>query len=159
MVVEVATLLNPNTHGVEKVGTFEVRHHRHLFVFGWDIAGDAEVLRVAGTLVSQGQMRGQCGRTHAWRVAQAVEKGGVKCEHALLVISRAGKVDEGRKRIGAVETGIAMEDVERRSRKKTAADQNNETDAELQTEQKALADPSARCACNCRTTFMQRLLL
>ncbi len=143
----------------KKSGTFEVRHHRHLFIPAGDIAGHAELLRVAGTLVAHGQVRGQRGRSNSRGVAEPVEKGRVKCLCALLVVSRTREIDEGRKGVGAIEAGIAIEDIERSSREKTATDENNETDAKLQTDQESLAEPATGGACNGGATLMQGFLL
>ena len=59
MCVELAAPAHGDAHDVKEVRTFEISHHFHLFALGRDVAGNTEVPRIAGAVVSHGQMCGE----------------------------------------------------------------------------------------------------
>ena len=61
MRVELAAPAHGDAHDVKEVRTFEISHYCQLFALGRDVAGDTEVPRIAGAVVSHGQVSGKGG--------------------------------------------------------------------------------------------------
>ncbi len=118
---EVAALLKLNSHCAKEIGAIEVRYYRFVFAFCGDVPGNAEVTRVAGSPVAHGQVRCQCRRGNARRVAQAIERIGEEDACTVVAVTGSRKVNDRGEGIGAIESNGAIEDVERGADKQAAA--------------------------------------
>ena len=159
MRVELPALAHGDAHDAEKVGALEVGDDFHIFALGRDVAGNAETPRIAGSVVSHWQMRGEGGGGDTRRRSHALQKCGLEGEAALLGVSRPGKSHACRKTVGGVKAGGAVRNIERRPREQATADQDYKADAELQAEQHAPPKLVARTTCYRRATFMKGLVL
>ena len=156
---EVAALLQRNAHSVKEVRPIEVRHYRFVFAFCGDVTGNTEIAGVAGAPIAHGQVRGDCRRGDAGRIAQAIERIGEEDAGTVVAVAGPGKINHRGKSVGAIESDGAIEDVERGARKQAAACQNDEADAELNAKEDALAESLARRSGNSCTAFVQSFTL
>ena len=78
MHIEIPPLAHWNFHSVKEAGALEVSHHFHSFALGRNVAGNLEILRIAGTAVAHGKVRSERGCGDAGRVAQFIEERGLK---------------------------------------------------------------------------------
>src|SRR6185312_14774537 len=140
---------------MKKVRTFKIRGDCHVFVFSRDVSGNADATCIAGPVLSHGQVGGECSGGHAGSGGQSIEQRCLQCQATLLGISRARKGQHRCKTVVAVKASGTVHNVEGRASEQTAADQDDETDAELKAKQDTAAMLVASASGNGRTAFVQ----